>query len=199
MRLYKLLLSFYFLSFALISFAQKKSVRYFDNPILTDSNSTIMIPTRYDADFLATNKITIFADFYANILFYDIKTESIKKLFGYDTYISGFPANVEERHISKNWIFYLVKNSDRNNNGKIDVNDPTILYVTDRQGNRLTQITAADESVISIHLFDKQSILLIKMQQDSDKDLDFETSDNDYYLVKLNLKTLTLGKKIESK
>jgi len=53
--------------------------------------------------------------------------------------------------------------------------------------------------VISIHLFDQQNLLLIKMQQDSDKDLNFETSDNDYYMVKLNLKTLTLGKKLESR
>lgn len=199
MRLYKLLPVSFFMLFVFVSYGQKKSVRFFDNPILADSGTTIMIPTRYDADFLATNKITIFADFYANILFYDIKTETIKKLFGYDTYISGFPANMEEKHISDNWIFYLVKNSDRNNNGKIDSNDPTILYVTDRQGGRVTQITAADENVISFHLFNKQNLLLIKMQQDSDKDLDFETSDNDFYLTKLDLKTLTIGKKLEAK
>lgn len=209
MNTYKILLSTLLTMVFFELRAQKKAIRYLESPILTDSASTLMIPTRYGIDFLASNKITIFGDFYANIIFYDFNNDVSKKMFNYDTYISGFPflnasdhyskSNVQNDHISSNWLFFLVKNSDRNNNGKIDSNDPTILYATDKQGNKLKQITTADENVVSIHLFEKQDMLMLKVQLDTDKDLDYEATDSEYYFVKLDLKTLTLGKRIESK
>jgi hypothetical protein len=71
--------------------------------------------------------------------------------------------------------------------------------VSDKQGNNLKALTAPNENVISIDIFDDQNFALIKIQRDVDYDRDFEIEDKGYYLVKVDLKTLTLGNKIELK
>ncbi|MFY7734463.1 MAG: hypothetical protein ACOVSR_13335 [Bacteroidia bacterium] len=40
---------------------------------------------------------------------------------------------------------------------------------------------------------------MIKIQRDANDDRNFRNSENDYYYIKLDLKTLTFGKKIEIK
>ena len=66
---------------------QKGPARYFDDPILTDSLSTVFIPTRYNEEFLAANKIAIGNEYYANIIVYNYQTDTYKKLFDKDTFI----------------------------------------------------------------------------------------------------------------
>jgi hypothetical protein len=48
-------------------------------------------------------------------------------------------------------------------------------------------------------VFDKQGFALVKMQRDADGNGNFEFEDKDYYYVRLDLKTLSLGNKIEIK
>ena len=69
--------------------SQKGPVRYFGEPILTDSLSTLFIPTRYNEDFLSSNKIAFWNDYYANIVAYNFQTDTYKKLFEKDTFIQG--------------------------------------------------------------------------------------------------------------
>ncbi|GHT43071.1 hypothetical protein AGMMS49965_16050 [Bacteroidia bacterium] len=188
------------------AFGQKgKLAHYFDNPIMVDSLSTIIIPTRYNSDFLSSNKIAFWGDFYANIIFYNFVEDSYKPLFENDTYIVGFGRsyNLYNNHTnqSKNttsqWIFYRVKNYDRNKNGRIDEKDPTILYVSDVYGNYLKPLTSENENVISFDIFEKQNFVLIKIQRDQDNNGKFENDDKDFYFIKLDLTTMTFGNKIE--
>ena len=81
-----LMFSFFVLT-AINALGQKgsKMAQYFGDPIVVDSSSTIIIPTLYNSDFLSSNKIALWGDFYANIIFYDFKTDSYKKLFESDT------------------------------------------------------------------------------------------------------------------
>ncbi|SDD40367.1 hypothetical protein SAMN05216323_11741 [Williamwhitmania taraxaci] len=72
-----------------------------------------------------------------------------------------------------------------------------ILYVSDKKGNGLKPITSNYENAISIDIYDKQGFALIKLQRDLDKDNDFESDDKDYYYIRLDLNTITLGNKIE--
>ncbi len=192
------------------SFAQTSSKfgMYLDKPLIADSSEIIMIPISYHTDFLSSNKITLYDNYYSNIIFYNFKLDSTKKLFPHDTYIASFKSNMYNRfydeqlknkNISKDWILYKVKNSDRNKNGKIDSKDPSILYISDKYGNNLQQLSTQNENVVDIELYDYENFALIKFQNDLNNDLNFTSDDKDFYYLKLDLKSLTFGKKIELK
>ncbi|MCE3226790.1 MAG: hypothetical protein K0S32_1341 [Bacteroidetes bacterium] len=203
---------FYFIAatFSLVfpSFSQKSSPSYYlDNPTMLDSASTIIIPTRYNSDFLSTNKIASWGDYYSNIIFYNFVNDSYKKLFEKDTYIAGFNSHYYSKYDMSNQkknstakLFFLrVKNVDHNQSGRIDSYDPTLLYICDHLGNNLKSLTTANENVLSIEIYEKQNFALVKLQRDYDKDGDYENEDKDFYYVKLDLNTLTFGTKIEIK
>lgn len=202
----KIIFQALFLFQAIASFSQSKYGDQFSDPIMIDSNSTVLIPTRYNSDFLASSKMTFWGDFYANILFYDFTTDTYTKLFEKDTYIFGFQSynyrteqSNEIKNVTSDLILYRVKSMDYNGNGKIDNNDPAIVYVSDLKGKNLKALTTSSENAVEINLYKDQNFALIKMQRDLDGDKDFEIEDKSYYYIKLDLKTLTFGNKIEVK
>lgn len=192
---------------SLSGFGQKadKDIRYFDTPIVADSLSTLMIPVRYNANLFSSNKFAYWNDYYANILFYNFNTKTSKKLFAEDTLIKNFTSNFNKLYFDRNkkeftsnkWIFYFVKPIDYDKNGRINEDDPTILYVSDKQGNELKSITPENESVVSMDLFEKQGFILVKMQRDLNKNNKFESNDKDYYYIRLDINTLKTEDKIE--
>jgi 5,10-methenyltetrahydromethanopterin hydrogenase len=60
------------------------------------------------------------------------------------------------------WIFYRVKDFDRNRNNKIDEKDPNILYISDVYGENLKALTSNDENVVDFDIFEDQNFVLIK-------------------------------------
>lgn len=185
-----------------------KGAHYFAEPIVVDSSSTLLIPIRYNSDLFASSKLDFWGDYYANITFYNFKTDSSKKLFDKDTYIVSFNTyeyssyygrEIKNRNISSHLILYKVKNVDHNKNNKIDIKDPALLYVSDIHGNNLKLLSSENENIVSIDIFNKQNFALIKFQRDVDNDLNFENEDKDYYFVKLDFTTLKFGNKIETK
>lgn len=192
---------------SMVSLAQSsKFGDSFADPIMIDSNSTIMIPTRYNSDLFASSKMTFWGDFYSNILFYDFTSDTYTKLFEKDTYIFGFQSynyrndqSNEIKNIGSEIILYRVKSMDYNGNSKIDNNDPAIVYVSDLKGKNLRALTNPSENAVEINLYKDQNFALIKMQRDVDGDKDFGIEDKSFYYVKLDLATLTFGNKIEVK
>lgn len=205
------LLGLIFITISISGFGQKsdKLPSFFADPIITDSSSTLMIPTRYNADLLTSSKIGVWNDYYANIIFYDFKADSSKRLFKDDTFIKGFTNDYNSYHryqrtnkpenISSKWIFYFVKPTDYNKSGRVENEDPSILFVSDKYGNGLKSITPTNENAVSIAIFDTQGFALIKMQRDLDNDNNFESDDKDFYYIRLDLNTLILRNKIEIK
>jgi hypothetical protein len=190
-----------------IGFGQSSKLsKLFSEPIITDSSSTVIIPIRYKENIFASSKIG--NDYYANIIFYNFVTDSSKSLFKDNSFIREFRSDNDYYHrydkidmtnnMSSKWIFYFVK-EDYNKNGHIDYKDPSVLYVSDKYGNGLKPITPEDKNAISINIYDKLGFALIKIQCDSNNDRDFDSDDKEYYFVRLDLKTLTLGNKIEIK
>lgn len=182
----------------------------FGHPLITDSSSTIIIPTLYETSFFSSNKLALWGNYYSNIIFYNFKTDSCKKLFQNDTYIVSLEklyfreySFIENKRTNKNitpsWVFYRVMDVDRNKNNKIDSDDPVILYVSDVHGTNLKPLTSSNENVVGFEMFEKQNMALIKIQRDFNNDNNFTPKDTDYYYVKLDLTTLTFGKKIELK
>ena len=183
-----------------------KLPRYFAEPIGIDSTTTVMIPTRYNSDLLSSSKIALWNDFYANIIFYNFQNDSVHKLFEKDTFIKSFKSNASyyyynmnqvEKNISSDWIFYFVKPNDFNQSGRIDNEDPSIIYVSDKFGKNLKPITPENENAVSIEIFNIQGFAIIKMQRDHNGDRDFNHKDKEYYFTSLNLNNLEFGKKIE--
>lgn len=181
---------------------------YFSDPIVVDSSSMIIIPTIYNSDFLSSNKISLGGNFYANIVFYDFTTDTYTKLFEKNTFITSFNSNYryyynndkpQNKNITSKHLLYLVSNIDHNQNGKIDGDDPSMLYVSDTRGKELKVLTTENENVVNIDLFEKQNFALIKIQRDSNLDGEYDWKDNSYYFLKLDLTTLTFGNKIETK
>lgn len=194
----------------LLLHAQKsdKLPRIFGDAFALDSSSSVLIPTRYNAEMLSSNKIALWNDFFANVIFYDLQTDTSRKLFERDTFIRPF---TKERtlynryenekpglqNMSRQWVFYFVKAADYNNSGRIDNDDPAVLYVSDKNGRQLKALTSTDENAVSLEIFEKQGYALVKMQRDSDKNKRFEARDKDHYFIRLDLNTLTFGNKIE--
>lgn len=187
---------------------QKGPARYFGEPILTDTLSTLFIPTRYNEEFLSLNKIAFWGDYYANIVAYNFQTDTYKKLFEKDTFIESFRGvyyaynsrtDTKLKNITRKWVILLVKTTDTNNSGRIDEKDPSVLFVVSVDGQSLKQLTSEIENVVSFDIFDKQGFVLMKIQKDSNNDKSFKPEDKDFYFKKLNLTDLTLGKEIEIK
>jgi hypothetical protein len=191
------------------AYGQKdKSACYFDSPIVVDSLSTIIIPTKYSVGlFSSNNKIALWGNYYANIIFYNFITDSYKQLFEKDTYIVRFSENYYKmplqnkspKNTSLQWIFYMVRNFDRNRNGHIDEHDPAILYMSDLYGDSLKSLTSENENVINFEIFEKQNFVLIKIQRDQDNNGKFNDDDKDFYFIKFDLTTMAFGNKIELK
>jgi hypothetical protein len=182
----------------------KSPHRFFDEPWVTDSASTMLIPYRYDASLFSSDKMKSWGNYYANYIVYDFKSDVYKTLFPSDTYIQmlnyySYSHQDESRRksASKSWIFFLVKNKDHSGNGKIDEHDPSILYVSDRHGENLKAITTESENVVSFTLYETLGFALLNIQRDKNNDGEFQSNDNDHYLVKVNLEDLSLGNKIE--
>ena len=187
---------------------QKGPARYFGEPILTDTLSTLFIPTRYNEEFLSSNKIAFWGDYYANIVAYNFLTDTYKKIFDKDTFIEslrinnyGYPTRTTDRinNLTGKWIFLLVKTKDTNNSGRIDEKDPSVLFAVSPDGQTLKQLTYETENVVSFDNFEKQGFVLIKIQRDSDSDKSFKAEDKEFYFNKVSLTDLTLGKVIEIK
>jgi hypothetical protein len=125
----------------------------------------VIIPIRYKENLFASSKIG--NDYYANFIFYNFVTDSSKSLFKDNSFIREF-GNVNNyyyRHdkidmknnMSSKWIFYFVK-EDYNKNGRIDYKNPSVLYVSDKQGNGLKSISPEDKNAISFVFFNTSKI-----------------------------------------
>lgn len=190
----------------IISQAQssKGDTRYFGEPIITDSSSTIMLPTHYNESFFSKGGMG--GNYYSNIIFYNFKTDTSKKLFSKDTYIKSLDLNAHNYYNNKtpnysmvaNRIFYRVMNVNRDRDKYIDGDDPTMLYCSDYYGNNLKLLSSTNENVVSLEIFKDQNFLLVKMQRDKNNDGKFNYKDSDYYFIKLDLVNLKFGKKIET-
>ncbi len=183
-----------------------KLTQQFDKIYLVDSNSTLIIPIQYDAPIFSSAKFVPYGHYYANLIFYNFKTDTYKKLFAKDTYIKRFyQRDYFERRTratvnqTQKYIFYLVMDTDRNNNGKIDDSDPVCLYVSTLNGDDLRRVSSINENVLSFEIFEKENFAMVEIQRDANQDNAFTSKDNDYYYIKLDLETLSFGKPIEIK
>lgn len=191
-----------------VSFGQdikfKRAIN-FRRGILTDSASTLMIPV--DVHELASSKSVDVNYSCANMIFYNFLKDSNFKLFDQNVCIMQYLTyqvdltwrELANSKVLRNWILYRVKNNDYDKNGKIDSSDPDVLFCSNAYGENLKQLTTQQENVVAVDVYHEQGFALITLQQDTNQDHNYDKDDREYSYVKLDLATLTLGKRIESK
>jgi hypothetical protein len=196
-----ILLIVFSISGALCQDDKKHSPRL-DDPYLVDTTSTMFFPIRGNDG----PKISTFGDHISNIVVYDFTKDTYMRLFNQECYIKQtllFPSAAyynptRKRGINPTLVFYIVKQSDTNANGRIDERDASVLYVTDARGENLRALTTNDVNVISLSFYEKLGFALVEIQRDSDGDKSFKFEDKGFYFQKISLNDLSLGKPIET-
>jgi hypothetical protein len=183
----------------------QKLPRFLGEPIMTDTSSILFIPISYNEDILSSNKMGKGGGYHAKIIIYNFKTDTYKPLFEKDTFIAsvseyGYHGREEKiRNMIGKWFFLFVKLKDTNKSGRIDENDPSILFAVSRDGQNLRQLTSENENVTSFESYEQQGFILLRIQKDSDGDKSFKFEDKEYCYRKVNLKDLAVGNAIELK
>ena len=183
------------------SFAQKKDEINFSDPFQIDSSEYFLIPELVDNDNKdAYGKGTGFLPWgdYMDIYFYNSNTRQVKKLFdGQLALIQSFnkrqhyydkpregdvPANILSKH-----VVYLARTENFNRDNALDDQDPLYLYISTKTGNDLTQITPKGLNVLSWTLSKDKKMILVKVQNDKNKNRKFGNGDDQlYYRIDLD-------------
>ena len=84
-------------------------------------------------------------------------------------------------------IVYLVRTENYNNDNALDSDDPLYLYISGKKGDGLKQITPKGFNVVSWTLSKDKKIILVKVQNDKNKNKKFGNGDDElYYRIDLN-------------
>ena len=80
-------------------------------------------------------------------------------------------------NIYDNNIFYDVVSKDLNQNNYLDVDDPTYLYVSDKQGNNFRQLSPDNYNITSWNVVKGTSKIILQVQKDNNGDKRFDQND----------------------
>jgi len=181
--------------------AQKKEEVNFSDPFQIDSSEYFLIPELVDNDNkdLYGKGVGFFSwGDYMDIYFYNSNTKQTKKLFaGQLALIQTFnkrqyyydkpkeaeiPANILPKH-----IVYLARTENFNGDNALDYQDPLYLYISTRTGDNLKQITPKGLNVLSWTLSKDKKMILVKVQNDKNKNKKFGNGDDQlYYRIDLD-------------
>ena len=183
------------------TFAQKKDEVNFSDPFQIDSSEYFLIPELVDNDNRdAYGKGAGYLSWgdYIDIYFYNSNTKQSKKLFAEQLALiqsfnkreyyydkgreSEIPANILAKH-----IVYLARTENFNGDNALDNHDPLYLYISTKTGDNLKQITPKGLNVISWTPSKDKKIILVKVQNDKNKNKKFGNGDDElYYRIDLD-------------
>ncbi|MFZ4800016.1 MAG: hypothetical protein ACOYMA_21180 [Bacteroidia bacterium] len=130
-----------------------------------------------------------------NIIFYNLKNKQSYPLIKDTLHILSFALHKE---FSNPLIFYRVVKYDNNNDSIFNSADPVVLYISDLNGNHLTQITPENEKFIDYFYYPQTNNILVKTIIDSNNDKVFSIADETNFR-EINLKNPAEAKDIFSK
>ncbi len=116
---------------------------------------------------------------YWNFVFYNSKTGISQLLTRDKTMFYDYRTTLEELDtaIHNPYIFYTGAAADYNNDKKLNGDDPTYLFVSDRTGNNFHRISPEHCSVQSWSVIRSSGLLMLTVLQDRNKDRIFDTKD----------------------
>ncbi|MBI5857163.1 MAG: hypothetical protein HZB42_05900 [Sphingobacteriales bacterium] len=178
----------------------KKSEINYSDPFQVDSSEYFLIPELIDddnkADYGKGTGYLLWGN-YANIFFYNAKTNQAKKLFNqlaiitsfasgrsyYDTKTSQYiPTNILPDH-----IIYLARTHNFNGDKALDSDDPVYLYLSSKNGENIRQITPSGFHVLTWTVSKDKKMILVKLMNDKTGNRKFGNGDNQlYYRIDLD-------------
>lgn len=88
------------------------------------------------------------------------------------------------------FLFYTIIKADTNADGEQRQGDASALFVSDRSGRQLRQLTPDGTQLQRRYILPKSSLLLVEVRPDANKDTQFTYADGSYWL-RFDLQTLT--------
>lgn len=80
------------------------------------------------------------------------------------------------------FLFYTIVKADTNHDGEQNGEDAGALFVSDRSGHQLRQLTPDGAQLENWHILPKTSLLLAQIRPDTNHDLKFTHADGTYWL-----------------
>jgi hypothetical protein len=153
-----------------------------------DSSGILMFPLTMaetegkDRSFSYENKWNGSA--YWNIVFLNGKTNEYHLLSEKKMIIQSYDFNYGSRSddnvnmaLNKKHIFYGIITDDFNQDGKLTVNDPKYLFITNKTGRNLRQISPANFDLQNWQYVKSVDKVLMTVKKDSDKNRKFDDTD----------------------
>jgi hypothetical protein len=173
----------------------------YSQPVQIDSSDNYIIASLIDKtnktkyNYTGTYRV---GGNWTNIFIYNTATTESKKIFSTNPVLI-FPLSpiwpnamyVQQQEIRfsysiRDYMLLLVKTDSYNQNGIIEEDDPTSLYIVSKTGNNLTQISPKDMNVMSYTLSRDGKTILIKLQKDNNNDKKFLDEDEVLYQINLD-------------
>ena len=80
-------------------------------------------------------------------------------------------------NIAKDYIFYNAITKDFNSNNILDTDDPTYLYISDRNGNNFRQLSPDNYDINSWQILTNSTKIILQARKDSNGDKRFDQND----------------------
>ncbi|UOG76192.1 hypothetical protein MTX78_06240 [Hymenobacter tibetensis] len=117
-----------------------------------------------------------------NLLFFQKSTLQEHALFPHGRFVVTEIDTDSKPDARWPYLFYTVIKADTNADGRQDEKDASALYVSDRSGRQLRQLTPDGTHLESRTLLPKTSLLLVEVRPDVNHDREFTHADGTYWL-----------------
>jgi len=125
-----------------------------------------------------------------NVLFFQKSTLSEHELLPHGRFVITHIDDAKKPDVRWPYIFYTITKADTNADGEQDNDDATALFVSDRSGHQLRQLTPDGTHLEGKMIIAKNSLMLVEVRPDVNHDHDFTHTDGTYWL-RFNLSKLT--------
>lgn len=163
----------------------------FSELIQIDSSSNIMYPLilNKDNDDLYSIKSGSRATTYWNAAFYNATDQTYRlldenrKMVIYEidekSGIAQYKLPSDKKRVStiKSFIYYIIRSTDFNKNGNIDLDDPKYLFVSDQDGKNFKQISPDNMNVNSWSIIKGTDMIALAISNDMNNDKKFNEKD----------------------
>jgi hypothetical protein len=115
-----------------------------------------------------------------NIVFYNTRTGEQHLLSDKKMLIHSYNAKYENDlkiQLSKKFIFYNITTEDFNGDKKFTNEDATYLFITDKAGNNLKQISPSNYNLQNWEFIASSNKIIMTLKKDSDKNKSFDAKD----------------------
>lgn len=117
-----------------------------------------------------------------NVLFFEKETGRQWPLLPHSRFVLAEIADAHEPEASWPYLFYDIIKDDTNRDGEQNTADASCLFVSDRVGRQLRQLTPDGTQLGSRYIIPKSSVLLVAVRPDTDHDGRFTNADVPYWL-----------------